>query len=282
MYNGEANAFAGGGFVPTQDGNVSSSPAGGGGRGGRSRNDSLLPMTVKMMSDCVVRNDEGISYDTIHNINNVTIVGRVTEANPTNVNVIYLVDDGTGVAKTKLWLEGGSDEDPQIYPPGTYVRVSGALKEFNQALEINAFRIMEITDYNEVTLHFIDCIHEYLALTKQKKIAEGGGGAHPATSTTTPVRGPAPANVAQQYHQPHTSAPAAGGAMDLPSRIMAIYNDPATFARKKDLHVKDLPDFLGRGVPMDQIRRALDHLTSEGHLYSTTDEDHLMSTSYQG
>jgi hypothetical protein len=49
---------------------------------------------------------------------------------------------------------------------GSYVRVIGNMRSFIDARSVLAFRVMPITDYNEVTYHFLDVIHVHLAVLK--------------------------------------------------------------------------------------------------------------------
>ena len=50
----------------------------------------------------------------------------------------------------------------------TYVRVVGNMKSFNdgQIRSVMAFNMVPVTDFNEITFHFIDVIHAQLNLKK--------------------------------------------------------------------------------------------------------------------
>jgi hypothetical protein len=50
--------------------------------------------------------------------------------------------------------------------PGCYVRVVGHYRSFNDKKSVVAYRIVPIVDFNEITYHFLECIHVHLQNTR--------------------------------------------------------------------------------------------------------------------
>ena len=48
----------------------------------------------------------------------------------------------------------------------TYIRVTGNVRAFNDKKNLVAFRIMPVTDPNEITTHMLEVIQAHVALTK--------------------------------------------------------------------------------------------------------------------
>ncbi|XP_048547205.1 replication protein A 32 kDa subunit A-like, partial [Triticum urartu] len=65
---------------------------------------------------------------------------------------------------------------------GMYVAVIGSLKGVRHKKCATAFAVRPITDYNEVTLHFIQCVRMHIQNTKSKV----GSPAHTNSSVGTP------------------------------------------------------------------------------------------------
>ncbi|MBA0816892.1 hypothetical protein Gohar_001506, partial [Gossypium harknessii] len=75
---------------------------------------------------------------------------------------------------------------------GTYVRVNGHLQTFQSKRQLNAFSVRLVTNFDEVTCHYLECIHFHLQNSKvQSKANEGSvlASQAPDSSFGTPVRG---------------------------------------------------------------------------------------------
>lgn len=96
----------------------------------------------------------------------VTLVAQVRSVSPQAINVVYRLDDGTGVIDVKKWIDAEKPDSIQDFAPGTYVRVFGRLQSFNNKRQVGAHYIRPIEDYNEVSYHLLEATYVHLALTK--------------------------------------------------------------------------------------------------------------------
>ncbi|XP_022135426.1 replication protein A 32 kDa subunit B isoform X2 [Momordica charantia] len=167
QFDGNA-AFSGGGFMPsqtTQAPDHSLSPA-------KNRDvQALLPLTVKQINDAFLSNDDKSSF-VINgvDVNNVKLVGMVSNRAGRITDVTFALDDGTGRIDCSKWVNEAADSNEvEGILDGMYVRVHGHLKSFQGKTTLNVFSIRSVTDYNEITSHFIECIYVHFYNTRLRK-----------------------------------------------------------------------------------------------------------------
>ncbi|XP_021277049.1 replication protein A 32 kDa subunit A [Herrania umbratica] len=181
------SAFSGGGFMPSQPSqfaNSTPSPA-------RSRDtQGLISVTVKQISEASQSGDEKSNF-VIEGVDvtNVTVVGMVFNKNVRSSDVRFHLDDGTGRVECIRWVTENLDtREMDALEDGTYVRVNGHLQSFQGKKQLSAFSLRPVTNFDEVTCHFIECIHFHL---HSKLQSQGGALSQPQmdSSLSTPVRG---------------------------------------------------------------------------------------------
>ncbi|KAM2377395.1 hypothetical protein ACFX1X_044007 [Malus domestica] len=71
---------------------------------------------------------------------------------------------------------------------GMYVRVNGHLKVFQGVRQIVAFYVRPVKNFDEVTFHFIECIHTHLQMSKLQLQGNAATQTRPMNSSlNTPV-----------------------------------------------------------------------------------------------
>jgi len=235
----------------------------------RTRAQNILPCTVAQIISSEQQDDK-FMIDGIE-INQVTIVGLVRAVKENATRLDYEVDDMTGPPlEVKQFVdndENSPDEDRTIpMRENTYVRVYGHVRAFNGKRSITAFKLKPLLDMNELTTHLLEVIHSHLSLTKAaaggSTTSYGNSNAMDTTNTTAPG----------EY------AGAQGDGM----------NGLSPVQQQVSLVIKSCNDDTGvninfitqklRGIPRPQIMDAIDFLSSEGHIYSTIDDEHFKST----
>lgn len=93
------------------------------------------------------------------------------EVNEGATTLVYRIDDRTGPwVKVQRWIT--EDQDPSnqqertVCQEGMYVKVIGHIKTFNKQMNVTAFHIKPISDYNEITHHLAEVIFIHLATTR--------------------------------------------------------------------------------------------------------------------
>ncbi|KAG8451194.1 hypothetical protein GDO86_003445 [Hymenochirus boettgeri] len=74
--------------------------------------------------------------------------------------------------------------ESMVVPPGSYVKVSGHLRSFQNKKSVVAFKIASIEDMNEFVSHMLDVVHSHMSLNTQG-VPVGGGS---SLDHTTPGR----------------------------------------------------------------------------------------------
>ncbi|KAG6770078.1 hypothetical protein POTOM_025745 [Populus tomentosa] len=216
-FDGSAAAFMGGGFMPTQSAQPSSSDSSSFSiskvpflfsslftllssdhqnykflnREAR----CLFPLTVKQINNLTSNDESNLIIDGAE-VNNVTIVGRVSHKEDKASEYSFLVDDGTGQIECTQWVQESLDtEQMGEILVGMYVRVHGHLRGLQGRRFLNVFSIRSlldkvgvrpVTDFNEVPNHFIECIYVHFYNTRIRGVT-----AQPpvANSTNTSLKG---------------------------------------------------------------------------------------------
>ncbi|XP_058002149.1 replication protein A 32 kDa subunit A-like [Hevea brasiliensis] len=271
------SAFSGGGFMPSQSTQLTDSapsPA-------KSRDSQgLVPATVKQISQASHSGDEKSSFviDGV-DVTNVTVVGMVFDKAEKVTDVGFIVDDGTGRIGCRRWVNENFDTtEMQNIQDGMYVRINGHLRSFHGVRQLLAFSVRPVTNFDEVTFHFIDCIHTHLQNSKLQLKLQGGASIQPhmvESSVNTPVRSGSNGNqtstsiqLSKQY--------SVDGLKDCDQLVLEYLQQSSSMGQEKGTHIDELCQQLR--LPMEKIKGSIRSLEDEGLIYSTIDEFHYKAT----
>ncbi|ESR63378.1 Replication protein A 32 kDa subunit A [Citrus sinensis] len=265
-----SNAFSGGGFMPSQPPQSADYPS----STARSRDSQgLVPVTVKMISEASHSGDDKSNF-MINGleITNVTLVGLVYNKEERASDVNFTLDDGTGRVVCKRWASEVFDtREMEAIQDGMYVRLIGNLKSFQGKKQIVAFSVRPVTNFDEVTCHYIECI--YFHLQNSKSQVQGFPSSQPQmvdsslnTSARTGLSGyqTAPTNLSSQF--------GVDGLKDCDQMILDYLQQPSSSERERGVHVNELSEQLK--IPQKKIMDSIASLENEGLIYSTIDEFH--------
>ena len=132
-------------------------------------NFALRPMTIKQLVDSQ-RVGDGVMVVDGREVGQVTIVGRITGF-PDGPHVPGIarmfsctLTDDTGVITCKKWIDAG-DEPDKSWEVGTFLRVHGAAKMYNDQPQITG-QFRSVIDSNEIIYHHLECVLLHLRLTR--------------------------------------------------------------------------------------------------------------------
>lgn len=245
-----------------------------------------VPVTVKQLSNAKAQSSDESNF-TIdgQDVNSVTLVGKLLTKEHKSTYFRFILDDGTGKIELQQW----SDEDEReietihLIKLNTYVRIHGLISSFQGERNVRSHAIRPITDHNEVTFHFLDCIFVHLYNSKNQGLpipSDPGAGARAgAAGVQSPLAARDPlANGVQngnQYVAPR--GPAGESSLtDLQLRVSQLYE--ASAVGDAGLHYEEVAKRIP-GYSKEAVRAAIDFLVNEGTLYSTIDDDHFKHTS---
>ncbi|NWX36136.1 RFA2 protein, partial [Notiomystis cincta] len=193
----------------------------------------------------------------------VTVVGIVRHAEKAPTNILYKVDDMTAAPMdVRQWVD--TDEaggENVVVPPGTYVKVAGHLRSFQNKKSLVAFKIMPLENMNEFTTHILEIVNAHMILRKNLMSAS---------------------KVPQSFSTGISDMGGYGGGGSLPVNGLTAHQSQVLNLIKschvpEGMSLQDLKLQL-HSMSMSTIKQAVEFLSSEGHIYSTVDDDHYKST----
>ncbi|XP_030015116.1 replication protein A 32 kDa subunit isoform X1 [Sphaeramia orbicularis] len=265
----------GGGYTQSPGGFASPALSQGGEKKGRTRATQIIPCTVSQLMSAS-QADEAFRVGDVE-VAQVTIVGVIRSTDKSMTNIQYKVDDMTGAPMdVKQWVD---TEDPgvdsTVLPPGTYVKVSGNLRSFQNHRSVVAFSVRPLEDMNEITSHMLEVVQAHMALGKPQSTSNAGGAMN---INTTPMSRTGMGNMGGMGGMGGGYT----GANDMVNNgLSANQNQVLSLIRScpdpQGISIQDLKQRLS-GISIAVIKQAVEFLSNEGHIFSTIDEDHYKST----
>jgi len=266
------------------DGAAAAGAAGGspaGGKRAEAKRDaqSLLPVTIKMLHEAESRGTENKFKIDGKDLAAVTIVGSIAAIDLQTTFVDYEIDDSTGRIGVKVFVddEAAMPSTHSQFHEGMYVRVVGNLRTpFQNQRSIVAFKVLPVTDMNEISFHQLEVLACHLRNTNEGFAPKAGGaGSGAAGESKAKVKveqgaiAGAPLSMEMDADQ--------RGFTPMQRQVLAI------FASDRNENGVSLDQVRQRmpALNLIELRKIIDFLSEEGHLYSTVDEEHYKSTNQQ-
>jgi replication factor A2 len=228
-----------------------------------------MPMTVAEMKRAVQEHPDAPFFCNNKQLSRVVLVGRVAKKAESTSNLQILVEDGTGSIDVHLYVEESAGDVKSQIAEGIYVKAIGQLRSFAEKRSLKANRIIVVTDLDEVTHHGLAALFALKSLQRAPTstsaygaIGGGGGGAYGA------VGGGGAASTS--YGAPGgAAASAAGGKGGVEQNVLAVIQGNYDEAGAS---VQSICDALRLSEKV--VRDAIDSLATDGHVYSTIDDNH--------
>ena len=256
MYGGNSfGGFAGfdaapaGGFFP------SPSKSGAVAVGGVSRDlQGLMAVTVKMVHEQAGEESNCMRFHHSHEASLIELVGQVESFEIDQMFFKYVIDDGTGRITCKKFVEPDKVPKPGV-AVGKFVRVIGLFRRFGSDNFITAHRVEEVTHLDDIARHRIEVVHTFCVLEPPRSGAVSAASVHVSSeqSTTNP-----------QWFL---------------SEIQRVFGprgpkyNPNVGVSRQALHMH----FLNQ-LPGKLIDEKIKVLHTEGHMFSTIDDNHFQLT----
>jgi len=235
----------------------------------KNRSQTLLPVTAAMIEKAEYNAMEDIFRFNGIDIHQVKIIGIIREIQEAATNITYKIDDMTGnMVVVKKWIDRDEPQNESTRSEcreDTYVRVIGNMKSFKegQIRSVMAFSMAPVTDFNEISYHFINVVYANLHLLKANK--DGGNNTQ---------------NVGGGFGASSDPFGGGSGVMDAgltgPNKV--VFNFISACTADQGINITELKN-KNRNMNEQQLRGCLEWLSNEGHIYSTIDDDHYKSTS---
>ncbi|RDL30677.1 putative replication protein A 32 kDa subunit [Venustampulla echinocandica] len=261
-YGAQAGAQEGGGFMSgSQQGSQENSSKTYG-------QESLRPVTIKQIIDAQQPHPEAEFKIDGSDLTQISFIGQINSVTKRATNILYKLDDGTGLIEVMQWVN--SDVDPDTVQPtakeGEYLRIFGRLRSFNNKRSVTAHMIRPITDFNEVSYHLLEAtaIHLYFVRGPPDSINDGGVKADPGTGMFVDSYDGA-ANGAMGASAKKLPAKMSAGAKTV---FGLLQSAPQS---NEGLHVHSIAAQLS--MTSNDVFKAGDELLGEGLIYTTVDDE---------
>ncbi|ESO07100.1 hypothetical protein HELRODRAFT_170399 [Helobdella robusta] len=244
----------------------------------KTRVQHIMPCTLARLMKAEHVEDKFIS-DGVE-LNQVSVVALVLSAQETTTNQVYRVDDMTGpIMEVRVFADNDPDmlesDKVPLFRENTYIHAWGHLRSFGGNRNITAFRICQVDDMEELTHHILECTYAHLYHSKELHLMRLKNAHHFQNRTTNP--GQQPGMRPRVDGGMNAAATVDAGDMGLTPVQMQVLNLIRTSVEDHGITTTTLSNQL-KGLPRKAITEALDFLSSEGHIYSTIDDEHFKAT----
>lgn len=234
----------------------------------RKRAQNLVPVKI---NEVLMANEDGLKIEHM-DVGMVDIVGKIESVEQTATKTVYVVKDSTGSIDAVHWTDNdaGFDEGTNV-SEGMSARIIGAVRSQQGKKHIMVYRISPVESKEEADSHELECLYVKLKLRQLKEKENRSIGA------STMGMGGGLSN--SMMSNAGMGAATMGGT--------SSFQNPKHEAVFKVLRGCDRDEGLSRDEMMQALRGrlskmdlddALDFLSGEGHIYSTTDDDHFKTT----
>lgn len=259
----------GGGFINNYSGSQGASQQTPGSTSKARASNTLRPVTIKQILEAVqLHPDADFKVDDVE-LSHITFVAQIRNISEQTTNNTYRMDDGTGVIEVKQWVDADNEDSTSSkLTTNQYVRITGALKPFNNKRHVGAHQIHPITDFNEVQYHLLEAaaIHLHFTRGPPEQFAAGAGGAPPPYAQSGNVK------------TEDIAMGGMGGNRNFPpnasSTSRRVYDTIRTLPANADgIHVQLISQKSGMAMP--QVLKGVEELLELGISYTTIDDNHI-------
>lgn len=264
------------------------SSQGGGGGGGKARKaydeQTLIPVTARMIQQTTsTTNAEGtgsLALTDGRELYQVKLVGAVRAVESQSTNINFEIEDGTGLVEVKQWLDDNdcqavAEMREQCLKENIYVKMVGQVKDYDGKKTLVAYSVRPLNSSNELTHHMLEVVYSQESAKRADSIVTPNAihsNAMGGSSTSAGVGFGASSGSSGNQLQ---AASGGGGGQDDVQSAVSEYVRVEGERIEVGANVQSCIDSLTKGGRYNesQIRQAIDHLASEGHIYSTINEE---------
>jgi len=206
----------------------------------------------------------------------VSIVGLIKSVEDTSTKITYVMEDQTGSIEAICYI--GSDDTARPLPleEGTYGRLVGTLRttkgNSGTSKYLIVYKAIQVLDMNEITSHGLEVLRVPISL---KKLRE---------RQTTKI------NAGINPSLPSSMMAATGGGNDtfsgsdtisgLSAQQNMVFRCIKSVKGEEGVSVDQVIANLKSKINPKEIQTIIEFLSGEGHIYSTTDDNHYKCTDW--
>jgi len=247
------------------DTNTNTPSKGASGGSGKNKKQNIVPV---MINEVLTAPEEGFKVEDT-DVGMVVVCGKVNAVERAATKTTYHIEDHSGTLEVVQWVDEGSAGAE--HNEGDEVKVVGSVRTQGEKKHVMAFKISAVSCKAEWDAHILQVVYAKLKL-RQLNQGAGGGSAmdYQTTGLTNSMMGGA-------LGMGSSSADSSGqsfGHKNYDEVYRLIKNGSEEQGVNRDHIYKSVKTKMSK----QEMDSALDYLSSEGHIYSTIDEDHFKTT----
>lgn len=210
----------------------------------------------------------------------VDIVGKVLNVEQTATKTVYIIDDGSGEIEAVHWTDtdsGESNMSVMAVSENMQGRVIGSIRSQSGKKHIMVFRISPIGTKEEADSHEIECLYAKLKLRQLTQSENYAIGANSGLSNSMVGSG-SMVGTRGIGNSGGMGASSMGNSSFANAKHEAAFRLLSGCTREEGLSRDEMFQTLKGRMSRKDLDDALEYLSGEGHIYSTTDEDHFKTT----
>jgi len=243
----------------------------------------IIPVTAETINRCnQVEGENSVFEFNNMRFHHICLIGIIRAVHKRSNDITYVIDDMTAQEVTVKLQSDENDEmenDENVnqqqsqFIENQYVKVYGLLKSLQGQKYVQAFRMLPLRELNEITYHILECMNANIY-----HASKGGSNDMYSTapSSSNPLKN-ANLNGAYNNDNGHNGGGNSFGGGGLSGIYAQISNVIKQDKSSEGVHLRNICEYF-KTVSESKIREVLEFLSTEGHIYSTIDDEHYKTT----
>jgi len=236
----------------------------------RKRAQNLCPVKI---SDIEMSSEECLKIEG-REVGMVDIVGEVKNVDQSATKTIYTISDNTGEIEAVHWTDAdSSDMSSTAVTEGMKGRVIGSVRSQSGKKHIMVYRISPLESIEEEKSHQLECLYAKLKLRQLSQKENQAIGANFGGGLSNSMVGSS-----SMMGSSNVGATSINNASFGNPKYDTVFKLLSGCTREEGLSRDEMYENLRGKLSIRDLNDALEYLSGEGHIYSTTDEDHFKTT----
>jgi len=246
----------------------SPSVSGGTGESKGKRKQNVVPLQINEILEAP---EEGFLVEG-QEVGMMVIVGKVMDCEKATTKTTYKINDDSGEIEVIQWVEDGNTLDE--FAEGSNVKVYGSLRNNQGKKHMMAFKVSVISSQAEYDAHLLEVVYTKLKLRQLSGKINGQIGMSDGMSQSMLGGG-----LSVQGGGGGAGGAATGSAQSFGNKNYdLVYGIIRQTVEESGCDRDTVFNQAKKTMSKSDMDNALDFLSSEGHIYSTIDEDHFKTT----
>jgi len=252
--------------------NSVSSPSVGGNSGGDGkgkRKQNVVPVQIEEILNAP---EEGFTVEGSE-VGMIIIAGKVIHCEKATTKTSYRIQDDSGEIDVIQWIEEGQNQ-PE-FEEGRQVKVVGSIRSQQDKKHVMAFKLDNVTSQAEYDAHKLEVVYSHLKLKALQQKLNGQIGLSDGSMSQSMLGGGLGVGGGQSaagYVSSSSNQSFGNKNYDMVYALIRQSMDEAGIDRDA------IYDQAKKSMSKTEMDNSLEFLSSEGHIYSTIDEDHFKTT----